>query len=98
MISKKRMRGRKKTSVTFRSANHEGAETVHVLGDFNGWDPARHGMKQRKDGTWSLTLRLPRDQDYQFRYLVDGREWDTDPESDEIQLNEFGGTNGVLRT
>ena len=55
-------------------------------------------MKRRKDGTWSLTVRLPRDQQFQFRYLVNGKEWLTDEESDGLLPNEFGTTNALLET
>jgi 1,4-alpha-glucan branching enzyme len=97
MIEKKKVRGTDKTAVTFRAPNQDDASTVHVLGDFNDWSP-QHAMKRRKDGSWSLTIRLPTDQRYRFRYLVDGVLWVTDPEGDAIEPNEFGTTNGVVET
>ena len=97
MIDKKPVRGTEKTAVTFRSTNHEAARTVHVLGDFNGWSP-QHEMRQRKDGTWSLTIRLPKNRRYRFRYLVDGVLWVTDPDGDAVEPNEYGTTNAVVET
>ena len=98
MITKKKMKGGKKISVTFRHEGHGDADTVEVLGDFNGWARGTHAMKRRKDGTWSLTVRLPRKQRFQFRYLVDDAEWTTDDAGDGLAPNEFGTVNAVLST
>ena len=98
MIKKTPVRGRDFVSVTFRSAAPENAGTVRLLGQFNDWDPASHPMKLRKDGTWSVTVRLPEKSRYEFRYLVDERTWLTDDDSDGLAGNEFGGTNAIVRT
>ena len=55
-------------------------------------------MTQRKDGTWSVTVRLPSESRYEYRYLMDDEEWLTDEGSDGLAMNEFGGTNAVIRT
>ena len=45
----------------------------------------------------SKTVRLPRNERHQFRYLVNRETWVTDEESDGLVENEFGGRNGVGR-
>ena len=98
MLSKKPVKGSEFTSVTFRLPAPKKAKSVRLLGEFNDWSAERHSMKRRKDGTWSLTVRLPRDQQFRFRYLVDGTEWVTDDEADGHETNEYGGSNGIVRT
>ena len=34
------------------------AESVCLMGDFNGWNPTSHPMHCRKDGWWSLQVPL----------------------------------------
>ena len=46
--------------VTFETAPRPDAQSVGLAGDFNGWNPAATPMKQRKDGCWWATLRLPK--------------------------------------
>ena len=55
-------------------------------------------MKRRKDGTWSVTVRLPKDEQFHFRYLVDDEQWVTDEQSDGLALNELGDPNAVVKT
>ncbi len=95
MITKKKLRGGQKISVTFKHEGHAEAEIVEVVGDFNEWTGGTHVMKKRKDGTWSVTLRLPRRGTYEFRYLADGEEWFTEEEGASI---EVGPLNAVLVT
>ena len=98
MITKKKLRGGQKLSVTFRHEGDAKAKSVAVLGDFNDWTADKHTMKQRKDGAWSITVRLPRKEIYRFRYLVDGKEWLTDENADGVETSEFGSLNGLLET
>lgn len=74
-----------------------GAQSAAVVGDFNAWQPDALPMKLRKkDGVFAASTTLPAGQAYQFRYLVDGREWVTDPAADGVVETPFGATNGVL--
>ncbi len=96
MLKKKPLQGSDRVSVTFETAARPEARAVSLAGEFNGWDPSAQPMKQRKDGVWSVTLRLPRNQQYAYRYVVDGREWVTDHEADRTVPNEHGETNAVV--
>lgn len=96
MIKKKPLQGSDRVvSVTFETGPRE-ARSVSVAGEFNGWNPAATPMKQRKDGCWSATVRLPKNQEYAYRYVVDGHEWITDEHADRTTPNEHGGTNSVV--
>ena len=98
MIKKKRVRGKDLVAITFRSKAPEDTESLRLLGEFNDWRPDRHPMKRRKDGTWSVTVRLPKDEQFHFRYLVDDERWLTDEQSDGLALNELGDPNAVVKT
>jgi 1,4-alpha-glucan branching enzyme len=94
MVKKKPLPGSDKVSVTFETEPRE-ADSVSVAGDFNGWSPTATPMKQRKDGCWSATLRLPK-QEYAYRFVVNGRDWVTDEAADRTVPNEHGETNSVV--
>jgi len=73
----------------------ENAETVEILGLNSDWENSIV-LKKKKDGTFSGEVSLPKDSQHQFKYLVNKTEWVNDTEADELQPNEFGGTNGVI--
>ena len=47
------------------------AESVCLMGDFNGWNPTSHPMSWRKDGWWSLQVPLNHGH-HQYLFVVDG--------------------------
>ncbi len=96
MVKKKPIQGSDKVSVTFEATPDNGARTVCVAGDFNDWDPTALPMKQRKDGTWAATVRLPKARSYEYRFVVDGERWISDDEADAQSPNEYGVHNSVL--
>jgi hypothetical protein len=53
------------------------ARSVHVIGDFNDWDPASHPMERQVDGTWLLQVFLTHGH-HHYQFLVDGKPT-TDP-------------------
>lgn len=95
MLKKKSVKGTDEVmSVTFETTATGKAKAVCLVGDFNEWDPDKTPMKKRKDGVWAVTLRLPKEQRYQYRFVVDG-EWLTDTDNDLVVPNPYGGTNAV---
>jgi hypothetical protein len=74
----------------------ENAETVEVLGLNSDWENAII-LKKKKDGTFSTEIALPKDSQHQFKYLVNKTEWVNDTEADEELVNEYGGTNSVIK-
>lgn len=99
MITKTPSKDPKKVIVRFELPPAIWADQVYLVGDFNGWNETSHPMKcNRDDGMWYLTLELDHGRRYQFRYLVDGREWHNDWKADDYVPNPFGGTNSVVFT
>jgi len=71
------------------------ASKAHVVGDFNDWDRNANPMKRSKDGSFTVTIALKRDKEYQFRYLLDGERWENDQNADKYVTNEHGSENSV---
>ena len=55
--------------IFFCNAPH--AESVRLVGDFNGWDLAATPMQRMPDGRWMASLEL-RHEDHQYLFVVDG--------------------------
>jgi 1,4-alpha-glucan branching enzyme len=70
------------------------AETVFVVGSFNGWNPGANPLKQDKEGTWSTVVDLFPGT-YEYRFISDGR-WVDDPTCRIRHINQYGGYNCVL--
>jgi 1,4-alpha-glucan branching enzyme len=52
------------------------ADSAHLVGDFNSWDPRAQPMHRNVQGEWVCRLALPPGV-FRFRYIADG-EWFTD--------------------
>ena len=70
------------------------ANSVAVVGDFNGWNADSSPLKKNKSGVWKADLQLDAGE-YQFRYLVNENEWLND-DSAALILNDFGTENSVV--
>ncbi|MGQ8336328.1 isoamylase early set domain-containing protein [Sunxiuqinia sp. A32] len=99
-IKKQFLKSESVCKVTFRVVNGPSlkAESVKIVGDFNGWNRDREPMKQFKSGDFTETLKLKPGKKYQFRYLVDDCFWDNEPEADGLIPNgiESGDYNSVI--
>lgn len=71
------------------------ARAVTVVGDFNGWDPARTPLAKAQGGAFHVTLPLKPGR-YHYMYVVDGKQWMADPFAAETSLDGFGSQNSVL--
>jgi 1,4-alpha-glucan branching enzyme len=96
MVKQKPVQGSDKVSVTFETAPRPDAQSMALAGDFNQWSPTATPMKLRKDGCWWATLRLPKNQEFAYRFIVDGHQWVTDHQADRTEPNEHGETNSVV--
>jgi len=70
--------------------------TAHLVGDFNDWNPSSTPMKRLKNGTFTMTLSLRRNEEYQFRYLLDGVRWENDEKADKYVPNAYGSENSAV--
>lgn len=85
-ITKKYLADERSCMVTFKFdlPLSEPIRTISVVGDFNNWDPIGNPMKRGRNGKFSLSMNFPIEKDFQFRYLVDGKDWFTDFEADSL--------------
>lgn len=47
------------------------AKSVSLVGDFNGWNPESHPLRQAPDKSWQLMLEL-RHGHHRYAFIVDG--------------------------
>jgi len=75
-----------------------GARSVHLAGEFNGWDPGGIPMADPDgDGVWETVIDLDRGRTYQYKFVLNGGErWEPDPENPERTDDGHGGYNSVL--
>lgn len=84
--------------VTFGLSNGVWADTIYLVGDFNGWDRTSHPLKRDDAGNWSLTIDLEVGRAFQFRYLCDCDHWLNDMYADAFVMNPYGSDNFVVIT
>jgi hypothetical protein len=53
-------------------------------------------LKKLKDGTFSVTVNLESDREYQFRYLIDDSIWENDWEADKYVPSPFGNADNSV--
>jgi 1,4-alpha-glucan branching enzyme len=71
------------------------AQSVSVVGEFNQWHIESHPLRQKEDGTWTITLQLPPGI-YQYKFVIDGIRWEDDADNPNRVMNEFGTSNSIL--
>ncbi len=72
------------------------ATAAALAGTFNNWDWNRTPLRQDAQGAWKTTLWLPPGR-YEYRFVVNGSQWLSDPGAKEAVPNGVGGTNSVVR-
>jgi len=97
MITKVFAKSGHKCRVTFLVSPDIRARTANLCGDFNGWSTSSHPMERQPDGSFILTLELNADQDYRFRYFVDGYCWFNDDAADAYVKNQFDNLESMVR-
>jgi len=74
----------------------KGAKKVYLVGDFNDWTPSSDPMTdENDDGEWTLFYPLAAGT-YQYKFVVDGKEWVPDPTNSVSVPDGFNGRNSVL--
>lgn len=72
------------------------AKSVNLVGDFNNWDTSANPMKGLKSGEYKLAINLDSGNEYRFRYLIDGTNWENDWNADKYVRNEYGSDDSVV--
>lgn len=82
-------------AVTF-ALNAPGASRVALVGDFNGWDPEAMPLKRSALGDlWTTEIRLDSGM-HTYAYVIDGRDWLTDPSAPMTPDAAFGARHSVV--
>ena len=68
----------------------KGAKSLCIAGDFNNWDQNKNELKKQKDGTYATTIDLPKDGEYQYRFIIDGERWENDYSADKYVPSNIG--------
>ena len=96
MLTKKFFKTKKETDVTFEF-NISQATKVQLVAEFNDWQPV--DMKySKKDQVYRAKVRLPKDKQFHFRYLIDNEIWENDHQADAYIANGFGSDNSIVDT
>ena len=94
-IKKQVIKTKPVVKVTF-SIEAKEANTAVVVGDFNNWNPSEGELSKLKNGTFKAAFDLPKDNSFEFKYIVDGA-YVNEPEADSYRWNEFANAeNSVL--
>lgn len=98
-LKKQYLKSRPVCKVTFRLPKEaaEHADAVHLVGEFNNWDRQSTPMDKLKTGEFKKVMELDPGKEYQYRYLIDGEQWQNDYAADKYTPNPFGdGDNSVV--
>ncbi len=98
MVKKKYLKTKVKVTFDLPEGIAEGVDEVYLVGDFNNWDEKATPMEKKKGKRFSITLDLEPNREYQYRFLLDGKEWHNDWEADKYVANPFSGDNSVVTT
>ncbi|WP_371188650.1 isoamylase early set domain-containing protein [Thalassotalea maritima] len=96
MLTKKFFKTKDEAEITF-DFSRDDVESAALVGEFNDWQPIN--MKYVKSAkVFRAKVRLPKDQQFEFRYLLNGDEWENDYKADNYLANEYGSENSVVST
>lgn len=82
--------------VTFTLPEDWASSDIRLVGDFNDWDKKADKLEKKK-GKWVITKRLKPENDYRFKYLIDGEVWENDDDADAYMANDFGTEDSVVQ-
>ena len=98
MIEKKISPKGNSVRVTFTLPADAAATEAAVVGEFNDWNAKKGAMKlNAKNGVWTKGVSLKPGNTYQFRYVVDSKNWTNDDQADEQVPNDYFGQNSVVK-
>ncbi len=97
-IEKQYLESKSVCRVTFRLPKAAAPETqsVTIVGDFNNWNLTDTPMKRLKNGDFALTLELPSNKEYRYRYFIDSCRWENDWFADKYAPNPYGSDDSIV--
>ena len=96
MLTKKFLKTKDVCDVTFEY--ERGGKTAALAGDFNNWQPQPMKKAKKAGSPFRVKVRLPKNGEFQFRYLIDGENWENDSVADAYRGNDQGSENSVVMT
>jgi hypothetical protein len=73
-----------------------GAQVVELVGTFNHWRPGSIRLRgPDASGYWTTTVALAEGR-YEYLFLVNGRQWVTDPKAAVLRPDGFGQINAIV--
>ena len=72
----------------------ENADTVHIVGDFNNFNPYSHPLYRNTNGLWEIRIDIPPGR-HTYRFLVDGQ-FTRDPLNKRIVYDRFDNEYSLL--
>jgi len=81
--------------LTYLPGDPQAVRSVHVMGEFNGWDWTTDPLSREPDGGFALQLRLAPGR-YSYKFVLDSELYITDPTVSSTVPDGFGGRNSVL--
>src|ERR1039457_1814002 len=85
-----------KVTFTLAKDKANSAKYINLAGDFNNWDIESIPMTKLHDGGFSATIDLKQGREYEFKYLLDGKDWINEPDADMFVSNIFLSDNSVV--
>ena len=98
-IKKQYLKSKPVCKVTFRLTGEAAgsAGSANIVGEFNDWNIYATPMRKLKNGSFTVTIDLEPNREYQFRYLLDDEIWENDGEADKYVSHPYGdGENSVV--
>ena len=97
-IKKKYSKDKSTCKVTFTIPSEIAKKFEHValVGNFNNWDSKSNRFLPRRNKTYSVTIALEPNKEYEFKYLADETTWFNEEGADKNVLSQLGSTNSVI--
>ncbi|MDX1301389.1 isoamylase early set domain-containing protein [Photobacterium sp.] len=96
MIKKRFFKTKDEVEVTFEWPKGD-INNIALAADFNQWQATPMKLN-KKTKTYNVKVRLPKNQSYQFRYIINESLWENDPKADGYIKNNYGDDNSILST
>ncbi|OIQ26541.1 isoamylase early set domain-containing protein [uncultured Vibrio sp.] len=97
MFTKRYFKTKDEVEITFQWPKEDQEITsIAICGDFNEWQSTP--MKLNRQKVYTAKLRLPKESNFEFRYLINDEQWENDPAADAYIGNSFGTDNSVIST
>ncbi len=97
-LKKKYSKDKSRCKVTFILPTEVAKEfnQIALVGNFNNWDTKSHLFLPKRNKTYSVTIELEPNKEYEFKYLADETTWLNEEDADKHIVSPIGSTNSVI--